>query len=73
MTEPTHQAAPREAILRQGTADYDEDLRKALKLSVKEEHQTQELQSVETKELERAMELSLLEMTKSRAPGQQAH
>ena len=30
------QAAPRDAILKQGAADYDEDLRQALKLSVKE-------------------------------------
>ena len=48
----------REAILKHGTADYDEDLRKAPKLSVKEEHQTQELQNTETKELEEAMKLS---------------
>ena len=65
MTEPTHQAAPRESILRQGTADYDEDLRKALKLSVKEEHQTQEMQSAESKDLKKAMELSLLEMSRA--------
>ena len=32
--QPPNQAAPREAILKQGTADYDEDLRQALKLSV---------------------------------------
>ena len=60
-TQPPSQAAPREAILKQGAADYDEDLRHALKLSVKEEHQTQELKNAETKILEEAKQLSLLE------------
>ena len=50
--EPPRQLAPRDAILKQGATNYDEDLRQALKLSVKEEHETQELQNAETKDPE---------------------
>ena len=55
------QAAPGDVILKQGAADYDEDLRQALKLSVKEEHETHELQNADTKNLKEAMQLSILE------------
>merc|ERR1711951_329585 len=39
----------------------DEDLRQAMKLSVREEHETQEQENTDTKNLEKAMQLSLLE------------
>merc|ERR1711978_865049 len=56
------QTAPRDTIIKQGAAAYmDEDLRQAMKLSVREEHETQEQENADTKNLEKAMQLSLLE------------
>merc|ERR1711951_259583 len=39
----------------------DEDLRQAIKLSVREEHESQEQENTDSKNLEKAMQLSLLE------------
>merc|ERR1711923_36792 len=60
--KPPLQAAPRDTILKQGAAAYmDKDLRQAIKLSVREEHETQEQENTDTKNLEKAMQLSILE------------
>ena len=56
------QTAPRDTIIKQGAVAYmDEDLRQAMKLSVREEHETQEQENADTKNLKKAMQLSLLE------------
>merc|ERR1711951_258950 len=55
-------STPKNAIVKQGAMAYmDEGLRQAMKLSVKEEHKTQEQESTDKKNLETAMQLSLLE------------
>merc|ERR1711994_514283 len=55
------QTAPRDTILKQGAGWQDEDLRQAIKLSVREEHETQEQENAEKENLKKAMQLSLLE------------
>merc|ERR1711951_16300 len=53
---------PKDAIIKQGAMAYmDEGLRQTMKLSVKEEHETQEQENTDKKNLETAMRLSLLE------------
>ena len=65
ITTSTDQVTPRDNLIRQGATNYDEELIKALKLSVREEHQRQELQNAETKEIKEALELSVREKHKS--------
>ena len=73
ITSGTNQVAPLpplasahlERLMSRGAANYDDELRMALKLSVREEHQSQELQSAEKKEIRDALELSVKEKQKS--------
>ncbi len=76
-TSETNQVAPLstlasaqlEKLMTRGAANYEDELRMALKLSVREEHQSQELQSAENKEIRAAMELSMKEEHRGQRDG----